>query len=545
MFSSAVNQLIDNLKEYPNKTAYPNFTIEDTETRYYEIISNLVVISDNKQDVEDILQDILIDYILMNRFDFAEILCSINTVNTEHQTMVFIDYLADNDLFEKYVDYLSLKKKHSQRLNIGIMKFALHHLEFLTEYVKQGLPITITLFNIIRENYNIEDGNYPYNQIYELALNHFKFPYHSEEQSNYCKSAGIDFQNLPPELVTTSINIKIPIFRILPSTFSYRYLMRAPELVYDIVDLTFSYNNHGLGISNTLDEPQNTFFCDSKWLQESCQYLEDLNIRNRFTVYGYTHNGDEFANKYIMSPQAFEEYVKERIYNYDEDADVYRSFHFFPLYYQTVDILTSLSPSEYSKYTKEENRLKQLIHSINYSKSESKTYDIIINYLNRNPLNMQFWKDVTKLYIKNLNDIINKSPVNTKTCIVYRGTKDKYYYPDKSKPQFKNNTFMSTSFSLISANEFAGRECCLKQIVLPPGSHGIFLEGLTQHPEENEILLPLDQTFEILSDIPKTYYTSDMPIRKNENDLTEQEIHFNRMCVIQNRSQNMTVLKRV
>ena len=61
MFSSAVNQLIDNLKEYPNKTAYPNFTIEDTETRYYDIISNLVDISDNKQDVEYILQDHLIE----------------------------------------------------------------------------------------------------------------------------------------------------------------------------------------------------------------------------------------------------------------------------------------------------------------------------------------------------------------------------------------------------------------------------------------------------------------------------------------------------
>ena len=59
---------------------------------------------------------------------------------------------------------------------------------------------------------------------------------------------------------------------------------------------------------------------------------------------------------------------------------------------------------------------------------------------------------------------------------------------------------MSTSYTIFNAYSFANTECCVKKIFCKAGTPAIFLECITSHPTENEILLGLNNKFEILKD---------------------------------------------
>jgi hypothetical protein len=97
----------------------------------------------------------------------------------------------------------------------------------------------------------------------------------------------------------------------------------------------------------------------------------------------------------------------------------------------------------------------------------------------------------------------------TKTSILYRGVKDKYYYSDPSKKTFQTNTFISTSFNPEAAFEFADKKCCFKKIIAGPGTKGLFMEVLTQIPGEREILLIFGTKFNIIEDKDKNYVDID------------------------------------
>jgi hypothetical protein len=59
---------------------------------------------------------------------------------------------------------------------------------------------------------------------------------------------------------------------------------------------------------------------------------------------------------------------------------------------------------------------------------------------------------------------------------------------------------MSTSYTIFNAYEFYNKDCCVKKIICKAWTPAIFLECITSHPRENEILLGLNNKFTILKD---------------------------------------------
>lgn len=158
---------------------------------------------------------------------------------------------------------------------------------------------------------------------------------------------------------------------------------------------------------------------------------------------------------------------------------------------------------------------QQIYDDILISKTLEDKYESLIK--NIHAIKEDIIKQAIKSYIKDLDRIIKNSPPLTKEITVYRGVKDKYYYPDKNNKTFINNTFMSTSYSIYNAYEFAGQKCCMKKIICKPGTSAIFLECITSHPRENEILLGLNNRFNILKDESRV----NIDVHQNFYDLCE------------------------
>lgn len=97
-----------------------------------------------------------------------------------------------------------------------------------------------------------------------------------------------------------------------------------------------------------------------------------------------------------------------------------------------------------------------IITNIIKNKPLNETYEAIINSLEY--FTDELYVECIKFFSEDLTRIIYNSPSMTKTSILYRGVKDKYYYSDTSRKTFQTNTFMSTSFNPENAFEFAEKE---------------------------------------------------------------------------------------
>ena len=73
---------------------------------------------------------------------------------------------------------------------------------------------------------------------------------------------------------------------------------------------------------------------------------------------------------------------------------------------------------------------------------------------------------------------------------LYRGIRD----PKEVKT---NSGFISTSYDISSAKEFTRRNCCLIIISVPPGSKILFIESVSELPDEKEVLLDRNGDFNI------------------------------------------------
>lgn len=53
------------------------------------------------------------------------------------------------------------------------------------------------------------------------------------------------------------------------------------------------------------------------------------------------------------------------------------------------------------------------------------------------------------------------------------------------------------------------KKCCFKKIIAGPGTKGLFMEIITSHPGENEILLNVGTKFNIIEDKDKLFFDTD------------------------------------
>ena len=134
----------------------------------------------------------------------------------------------------------------------------------------------------------------------------------------------------------------------------------------------------------------------------------------------------------------------------------------------------------------------------------------INNFLRQRNLEQLTEKQIEKLRLKSiyLNKIIKKSPVSTKSTIVYRGgeaMQKSWRYLNKGDDLiFTNKGIISTSFNKEIAIDFLeGSDCCLLVLYLPKGTKGLYISFNSLFNDEDELLLPHGSCF-IITDRTET-----------------------------------------
>jgi len=424
------------------------------------------------------------------------------------QTAPFITYSQiDNNTkmyLENYVTWLMKTKKPEMS---DIVKFFIDNsfLSLVEIYLGKGGLATQAMVDKASQMYKSR-----YNKQSKIILNLLKNNFEWVE-SNYfkkkvklCMSDGVTIDNLLEPLISYEYKIAIPCFYILPKTFKPEFLSNLPTPTYDLVKSTINSSNYFEELNSVVND--NKFIFDLEWIQECNKYLNELSVYDKFTVYGYTHKGDELTHGYILNPNGD---VLQKIKDKKEDDPKF----YFCYFFQTVKVVKDLS---------EQGVLEQYIVDEEMLAKNDVVDDILgddiekayswINLPNiRKSFSNEFWILVIKQFADDLKRIIQNSPPIKKTSYVYRGVKTQYYSMAQGDT-FKSSTFLSTAFDPKAAYNFSSDSyCCLKKIILEPGTRAIVPEFLTQHPGEQEILLNIDSQFEILDNDMKHFTVYGIP----------------------------------
>ena len=90
--------------------------------------------------------------------------------------------------------------------------------------------------------------------------------------------------------------------------------------------------------------------------------------------------------------------------------------------------------------------------------------------------------DSIKKIVDNIDAIFDMVEPTTREITVYRGVK-------RDEDVISNGAFISTSYSKTVAASFTNDDCCFMIIKIPVGSKILFVESISNYPEEKEILL--------------------------------------------------------
>ncbi len=436
----------------------------------------------------------LYDYIITNN-DISIMNDLIKELLNQFLLNEFIAYIKREDKYRIYVSII-LNKIIEESMVDGIVVFSIYHREFLTldalqkakeTYIKARKEGKIgydakDIYNEIKDNYNVPDG-------------FFK----DEKHKEFCEE--IDPDNYPEPLIETTkkITFKIP---CIISGFRPKDLTNPPPKIQVSLSQVLSYDNYG-GKSSSLFGDD--FTLDIEWVYKCIKYMENLSIEDKHTVLGYTYNGDELMNLLLMNniPK-----LKSKLTLIKNNGKTNYKKNYFPIFFQLIKIIKddTIRPD-----------IKRLIEPAPISLFDIKLVinnsDLTSTYLyileNLEHFTDELYGECIRMAVLDLNRILNNAPAMTKTSILYRGVKDKYYYSDPSRRTFQSNTFISTSFNPEAAFQFADKKCCFKKIIAGPGTRGLFMEAITQMSEEREILLNVGTKFNIIDDKDKLYLQID------------------------------------
>lgn len=459
-------------------------------------------------DDEDLkLNDLYVDIIIKNlKHNKAKLSSFVNFLNEKgiisnflekslrYFEFEFIYKILENDFSLKLEDY----KKLSELTN-----------EYFTKDESVILKDLLEFRKIVEIRPKIKSR-----LLNKIKLTSKKYP--DEYQNRYCNKLILEKEEIQDELtplIVKKTEISLPFRKILK--FNKDTLYEVPKQSVRTIRLSFSQNNFQGGSKKYLYNIEEDLNMDLKWYVKSLKYLENLSLKDKMTVIGYTYNGDVYANNYLMNNK---DYLNSYLTTKLKYKDVEK---FFPLYFQAKDKIIKEQNDILKYYNGTEKQKKNFLEFINNIISddmEIKTYNLIIN--NKALLSVDFWIDVVRMFTEDLNRIIKMSPPVESEMIVFRGTRDKYY--KTSSNLYVNNTFMSTSFDYKVPFKFSKDDCCLKKIIIKPGSHALFIESLTQYSGESEILLGYGNKFNILEDKTKYYY--------NLNNYNQNDEYSDNLC---------------
>lgn len=346
----------------------------------------------------------------------------------------------------------------------------------------------------------------------------------SEGHKSFCKNNKI--MELEKPIVHSTLNIEFPIQRmqgaIQMGGFSIESL-NTPHQKFNIEriqGINFQFNNYSLhnvlykGTKDTLAYFEDTV--DMTWLKDMNDYIMNLSTKDIYTIIGYTFYGDTVSNNYMRRRLNKQMFMNE-LSSYDKWISVY-----YPLFFQAVDYLDN-NVSDVQKILRDGKDNKVVIPgTVGYVALTDKTLvnkqmDVsdVLKLLQKNKTMKnsdkyiifytigrflsftEFWQNVIRVYIQDLESIIQKAPALKKPMVVYRGVKDDYYLKGKEGNVYTTDGFVSTSINLGSALRFAGVKCCFKRVTLLPGTRTLLLAGVSKFKQEFEILLSNKSKFYI------------------------------------------------
>lgn len=364
-------------------------------------------------------------------------------------------------------------------------------------------------------NYVLKWKNKKYNDSYY---------YSSKNHKDFCTTKNLD--KLDASVVSSKTSIQF-VIKKMKGIFPFNSkLLNTPKQSFThelVTGYTIDYNNYN--IFNIINKTQNVVdslyfenIIDSEWLKSMNDYIQNLSTKDLFTIIGYSHYGDVLSNNYLRQKFQKKSFLSE-IYTHDKWISNY-----YPLFFQALDYLNtisdlntilkdntnptvtispgvintnSLNKTEVELFNKA-LPLNKYLEALKTDKNISIEVKYIVFYnIGKYISFSNFWQKTLKLFIEDLNRIINNSPSIKKPTVVYRGVKDDKYMIGTQNNLYKTNGFVSTSININSALKFAGANCCLKRITLLPGTKCLLMAGISKYQDEIEILLNKDTQFYI------------------------------------------------
>jgi hypothetical protein len=237
-----------------------------------------------------------------------------------------------------------------------------------------------------------------------------------------------------------------------------------------------------------------------EWAKQQQEYITETH-RRRYIVNSYTHHGDVIVNTYLRG-KLFEDFSNngETVYIMNEHVrnilsnitESHRST--LPFIYQVFDLYdeifiggADINGVEYP--LKEEFGTGDEITQMSDFQKFCKYY---MNTLMERHILEKLLED----YADELNEIIRNAPRLPHSIQSYRGSTSEYHIP-KGIREYTHSGFTSTSLNPGVAFHFARMiyptvKCCIYELSIPVSTPVIYLESVTEHKKEYEILMPLD-----------------------------------------------------
>ena len=125
------------------------------------------------------------------------------------------------------------------------------------------------------------------------------------------------------------------------------------------------------------------------------------------------------------------------------------------------------------------------------------TNDIIYTQVNGSLRGKIPASDKITTLITHLDQAISKSAV-PETLVMYRGITNVNFDKIGIGGAFLDKAYSSITAKLATAKKFAaGKKSTLLSITIPKGAKGLYLNGLSQFPDEQEVLLPRSSQYRI------------------------------------------------
>ncbi len=255
----------------------------------------------------------------------------------------------------------------------------------------------------------------------------------------------------------------------------------------------------------------------SRTLTLFTDYINSLPAYDKYLLEQYTHHGDVIINTFLRGADTIDTYENNILrpdYNiwvvdffciylkeiYDELYEGNDSIDIIEKYFEVKQLKDRRVPmANSSGIEKELITFREFYRDIIYSHIQTKLQERDIEY----------FRKLTYTIVKKLYMIITKAPHSDKVFTVYRGVKSLYLEPDPTIIS-KLMSFHSTTIDYEQALAF-GRKGYIYVFKVHPACRYIYMEPLTVHDEEEEILLTPGNRYAFISEEDSTLTFAVLP----------------------------------